>query len=163
MSQIALKLNKFKTRMSRNQEIIDLVHDAKNDKSPVEGQNNVNGTEKDIAEMKKLFSLESVRPFPKAGERKQTNSKRKRKSAILTDTPEIARFKLKQFKSPTKKSRKVTNGGKKKGDGLVTSKDKPKKKASRRKVLDSDSETDECYCLVCLEPYSNSRSRERWI
>lgn len=40
------------------------------------------------------------------------------------------------------------------------------KKSQAKKIrvkLDSESEEDECFCLVCLEPYSKSRSKEVWI
>lgn len=37
-----------------------------------------------------------------------------------------------------------------------------KKKRDAKKSIDSDSsESDDCFCLVCTEPYSNSRSNEK--
>ena len=36
------------------------------------------------------------------------------------------------------------------------------RKKTSRDYEESDSD-EECFCLVCVEPYSNSNSREEWI
>lgn len=57
-------------------------------------------------QMPKTFSPEHVRPFPKAPPRQQTNKgRKKRESAILTDTPEKNALE-EEVKKSTNKSRK---------------------------------------------------------
>lgn len=57
------------------------------------------------AQMPKTFSPEHVRPFPKAPPRQQTNKgRKKRESAILTDTPEKNALE-EEVKKSTNKSR----------------------------------------------------------
>ncbi|KAJ8933909.1 hypothetical protein NQ314_013710 [Rhamnusium bicolor] len=70
--------------------------------------------------------LENLKPLPKAVARKTKQNRRKRKSAILTDTPSKAK-------------------------DLVGH------------DVSSDSSDEECVCLVCVEPFSNSASGEKWI
>lgn len=109
-----------------------------------------------------LFSPEAVRPLPKAPPRKLTNRGRKtRKSTIYTDTPEKEKIreehenKLKRTKA--KQVKKMLDGG-----------GKTKRHATNRKKTttqheSSSSEEEECYCLVCMSAYSESRPREKWI
>lgn len=111
-----------------------------------------------------------LRPLPKAAERKTNrNSNRKRQTAILTDTPVKRKFEEETRKQQEKKSYKeiksrktlfgkTNNKGISKTDGLS----RPKSK-SRPAVGDSSDEEEECFCLVCLEPFSNSKSREKWV
>ena len=55
------------------------------------------------------FTPERIRPFPKAAPRKNTGQRKKRKSTVLTDTPEKialeAAFELKKMKN--KRSAKI--------------------------------------------------------
>ena len=38
------------------------------------------------------------------------------------------------------------------------------KKAKRsRRRQNSDEEEDDTFCLVCMEPFSNSKAREKWV
>lgn len=105
---------------------------------------------------------ECVRPFPKASARKTKRvNKRKRESAILTDTP--IKDQLEE-----EKNHRLTKGKKKEVKRDVFSdkkKNKAKKKAEPREQPDTDSETDEekCFCLVCLEAFSNSIPNEQWV
>ena len=109
------------------------------------------------------FSPEHIRPHPKAPPREGKARNRKRKTAILTDTPEKdaiedALRRREQRKNKPSKRSKVSK---------VTPRSKPlKKKPAQRKkhVEESDSsENEDWYCLICVEPYSNSKSREKWI
>lgn len=115
---------------------------------------------------------ETVRPLPKAPPRTGTNKRRRRKSTILTDTPEKLALageqsKKRQVSIGNEKVRK--NKGKGKGKTKQGS-EKGKGKFVKRQVLptssaSSESEEDslEYYCLVCYDSYSNSRSGEEWI
>ena len=102
-----------------------------------------------------VFSPEAIRPFPKAAPRKRTGGRKKRKSAILTDTPEKNAIE-EEMKRKQMRTKSVKRSLKRK----PTTQKKTKKPS--QKDIDS-SEEDEWYCLVCVEPYSNSRPREPWI
>lgn len=111
-----------------------------------------------------IFSPEIIRPHPKAGPRKETNrGKKKRSSAVWTDTPVKEALEAeKAIKDEKKKSVKRAVLGK------ITKEQKDKKKKISKPVNQTpDSSTDEdeenCFCLVCLEPYQGSRSKEVWI
>lgn len=107
------------------------------------------------------FSPEVVRPHPKAPPRKSNGSnKRRRRTAILTDTPEkqAIEFEHKErMKKQHKKQTQQNQAGKGKKPSKVT------KRKTKLTVLTASDDEDDCYCLVCVEPYSNSRSREKWI
>ena len=97
---------------------------------------------------------EDVRPFTKAPPRKTNQRGKKRgRSMILTDTPvknaleaEAAKRKTK-VKGPT--SRKVAR---------TLAPKKQVKAAKRPKATEEDA----CQCLVCDEPFGNSRPGEKW-
>ncbi|KAG5891853.1 hypothetical protein JTB14_032903 [Gonioctena quinquepunctata] len=106
-----------------------------------------------------VFTPEAVRPLPKAPPRKSNKGRKTRKSTIYTDTPEkeairkehetrLERIKSKQVKKSLdgRKGRKNTSRG---------------KKSNTQQEMSSEEE--ECYCIVCLSPYSESRSGEKWI
>lgn len=100
------------------------------------------------------FSPEIVRPYPKAGPRKAVkNIKRKRKAAVLTDTPEKNALQEEQNKTikKVKKPRMKI--------------DRKRKKSVSKKVLQSSEESndDDYSCLVCCEAYSESLPGETWI
>ncbi|KAG5889685.1 hypothetical protein JTB14_033613 [Gonioctena quinquepunctata] len=97
--------------------------------------------------------------MPKAPPRKSNKGRKTRKSTIYTDTPEkeairkehetrLERIKSKQVKKilDGRKGRKNTSRG---------------KKSNTQQEMSSEEE--ECYCIVCLSPYSESRSGEKWI
>ena len=98
---------------------------------------------------------EDVRPFTKAPPRKTNQRDKKRgRSMILTDTPvknaleaEAAKRKTK-VKGPT--SRKVAR---------TLAPKKQVKAAKRPKATEEDA----CQCLVCDEPFGNSRPGEKWV
>ena len=98
---------------------------------------------------------EDVRPFTKAPPRKTSQRGKKRgRSMILTDTPvknaleaEAAKRKTK-VKGPT--SRKVAR---------TLAPKKQVKAAKRPKATEEDA----CQCLVCDEPFGNSRPGEKWV
>ncbi|CAI5650280.1 unnamed protein product [Oreochromis niloticus] len=108
-----------------------------------------------------LPTPEDIRPYPKAGRRKPSSKGRKRrKSAILTDTP--VKQQLEKEKNKAESSKKLfqkrgTRGGK-------TSGPMKNNAAKRRKIIqESSSDDEECFCLVCVEPFSNSRPKETWV
>ena len=131
---------------------------------------------------------ESIRPFPKAAPRKAGVVKKKLSSEVLTSTPvkerlkaEFAERKLKckgqkrklnvtekEANEVTETSVKTTRKGKSRGNSskgkqLQQSRcSRPKKKKWISDSDDSDVEP-ECFCIVCTEPWSNSRSNDKWI
>ncbi|XP_030760721.1 uncharacterized protein LOC115885835 [Sitophilus oryzae] len=111
------------------------------------------------------FSPEAIRPFGKAPPRKMpARGKKKRKSTVYTDTPEkddIEREINKKIRQ--KKIEKV-----KRNIGTDEKKKKIPKKtpAIIRKESSKDSTDDEedaCFCLVCVEPFKNSKPGEKWV
>nr|XP_053616775.1 uncharacterized protein LOC128678900 [Plodia interpunctella] len=120
------------------------------------------------------FSPTKIRPLPKAPPRKTNmNTRRKRKSAVLTDTPEKEALRM-EYEEKMKKKQKKDDKGKEKGKGKQKGKSKGKKSAKnkdeiervKKRVLssgssDSDSESEEWYCLVCSEEYSQSKGN--WV
>ncbi|RZF35666.1 hypothetical protein LSTR_LSTR014850, partial [Laodelphax striatellus] len=98
-------------------------------------------------------------PFPKAGERKKPTGKdtRKRKTAILTDTPVKMKIEEEVARVKQKKSKKETAKGKKQQNRAVG----PRKKL--KLASSSEDEDDDCFCIVCLDSFKNSKSREKWI
>lgn len=113
------------------------------------------------------FSPERLRPLSKAPPRKGTQTNRRKvKSAVLTDTPvkdelaaiEAARTVKKKVKKPNFEE---TKARKRSQPGSTTKKVKVVKK--KRGNKDSDEEEDESFCICCMEPYSNSRSKEKWV
>ncbi|KAK6166826.1 hypothetical protein SNE40_023441 [Patella caerulea] len=119
------------------------------------------------------FSPEIVKPHPKAPQRSTKAcvvNRKRRKSCILTDTPEKEALREEQDRRISKKlKQKVTvpkklqlertqriEQNKQTGVGV-------KRKSRNQGSEDSDSEEIESFCLLCMEPWSNSRSREKWI
>lgn len=107
------------------------------------------------------FLPEAVRPFPKAGPRKMTNKgRKKRKAAVLTDTPEKNALEEEQRKS-TKKTKPQKRKNQKKPSKASK---KPRRGKVTKEILQSDSEDDDDYnCLICCEAYSDSLPNEKWI
>ena len=107
------------------------------------------------------LSPEIIRPLPKAKARKQASARsRKRKSAVLTDTPE------KRALEEEQKRRKKTKKTDSKTEKQTKKKQQAKKKRTAKKKLKYSSESDDSddvFCLVCVESYGNSRPREKWI
>lgn len=94
--------------------------------------------------------LESIRPFPKAPTtiKKITTNRRKRKTAILTETPEkIALEEEETAKVRKKNANKVKRTISKK----------------RKETELSSSDDDDAQCLYCFQPYSNDKHGEEWV
>ena len=102
------------------------------------------------------FTPELVKPHPVAPERKfKPGNKRKRKSSILTDSPEMESIRKMQ------ESKNLTHAR-----NRSQRKREKKNTAQRKKASSSKMKTDEnndCFCLLCSEPWSNSRPKEKWI
>ena len=115
------------------------------------------------------LNLREIVPHPKAGPKKSTVKRKKRKSAILTDTPEKnaieEEHKIRMKKSKTNTIKKTKAKKKLAFTKNLNTKSSVKSSCSNEKSMndDSSSEEEETYCLVCVEPYSNSRPREKWI
>lgn len=121
------------------------------------------------------FSPEIVRPFPKATRTKCNKGRKKRKAAILTDTPEKMALAEEQDKRKDKKIKDKNGKQKSEPDKKENGKssrrlDKATKKINKQKTIkrklryDQDSsDDDESFCLVCMEPYTNSKAGEQWI
>lgn len=119
---------------------------------PVASTSGLNGTTSQITSKGKItFSPEFVRQFPTIKQRKTTlRVRRKRKSAILTDTPEKDALEEEQNSRKSKKSKEII---------------KSKVKTVKKKILVSsdNSSEEEYFCLVCTESYGNSKPKEKWI
>ena len=103
------------------------------------------------------FSPELVKPHPKAAPRKQRkNQTRRRKAAILTDTPEKQALEMESQIKELKK-RKNAAGCRKKASTRKSNKTK------RRIEMEFEPDNTEVFCLVCMEAYSNSKPGEQRI
>uniref|UniRef100_A0A2A4K4E0 HTH CENPB-type domain-containing protein n=1 Tax=Heliothis virescens TaxID=7102 RepID=A0A2A4K4E0_HELVI len=116
------------------------------------------------------FDPYEVKPLPKAGPRKNNGKGRKgRKTAIMTDTPnkleveeqEKRKMRAKAVKKPILQTVKET----KKARAVLQKKKKTEKKKKDAKTTEAsdDSDGEDCFCLVCMENFSNSRSNEKWV
>lgn len=88
---------------------------------------------------------EHVQPYPKAGERKTCNKgRRKRSSAILTDTPVKNVLEAEQMESKRKKNKSVK-------PFLLENNDREKKNTKRKKLQVPDSDEGEgAFCFYCI-------------
>jgi len=99
-----------------------------------------------------FISPDQIRPFPKAGARqtKYGNGQKKRKSTILTDTPEKDKIEDEHNAREDKKNKVKPI--------------KVCKKLKFDKQVFRDDSDDETFCLMCNGPYSQSRASEKdWI
>lgn len=105
------------------------------------------------------FSPQDVRPFPKAGPRKETMRGRTKRCAILTDTPYKTALE-KEKRSRESKKKQSTKTCK---EGEITNVKRKKFVGVKRKLQYCDSssseEEEETYCLNCGEIYKN----EEWV
>ena len=107
-------------------------------------------------------SPEVIRPIPKAAPRAKKCVRRKCHTAILTDTPEKNQLEKQQATTAEKKMK--VGKGEKRTKPAKPPKQNRKKKA--RKTIDTsedDTDSKEYYCIVCMETWSSSRSRELWV
>lgn len=107
------------------------------------------------------FSPEIVRPLPKAVPRKTGYRRKTRKSAIYTDTPE--KNAIQEECNAQRKKQVKRNLKKKLGDKPKVVPQAKKAKQGQNSEEQSDSEEEDCFCLICLEPYGSSRSGEKWV
>ncbi|KAG5861851.1 hypothetical protein JTB14_019406 [Gonioctena quinquepunctata] len=108
---------------------------------------------------KATFSPEVVRPFPKALPRKTSSKRKSRKSTIYTATPEKNAIQEEyDLKKKKQIERKLTE---------LKDEQKPVQRSKNTKSKNyhdqSDSDEENCFCLVCLEPYGNSRPGEKGV
>ncbi|CAG4941508.1 unnamed protein product [Parnassius apollo] len=103
------------------------------------------------------FSPEIVRPLPKAGPRKSTINRKRRKTAILTDKSEKENLRKEQETLSKKKAKGVNKKSK------AAKRVEKVKKAILQEVNSDSSSDDECFCLICCEKYSDSVPDEGWI
>lgn len=103
---------------------------------------------------KKPQTPEELRPLPKAGPRKGSGmNRKKRSSAILTDTP-VKKALEKVSKEKTHKTKKNL---------FSEAKRKQSEKSKRVQVEEESSDEEDSLCLVCMEPFSKSKPQEVWI
>ncbi|CAH0695363.1 unnamed protein product [Spodoptera exigua] len=108
------------------------------------------------------FTPEAVRPLPKAPPRKCNKRRKTRKSTIYTDKPEKEEIRKEH---EVKLKRATAKQVKKRLDGRKGKKEisKGKKRNTKQELSSEASEEEECYCIVYLAPYSESRSGGKWI
>ena len=96
---------------------------------------------------------EMIRPFNKAAPRKKKfGGRKKRRSSILTSTPEWHRFQEEHLAKAAKKPK--------------IDKKKITKKATKRNLAFTDetkTDASDNHCLLCHDTYDNSRSKEVWV
>ena len=127
-----------------------------------------------------IFSSEEVMSHPKAPPRKQNLRGRKRRhTAILTDSPERDEIYEKEKKREERKKKKVDRLSQKsqkmkkvyaqdkKGCKRENPGGKAKEKTDRtlrssKKNLEQFSIVSDTFCIICLEPYSESAPGEIW-
>lgn len=113
-------------------------------------------------------STEDVRPFEKAGPRKGTNKgRKKRQSAILTDTPVKEALRSEQEKAKKKKLDISKNRKEKITKRLFNAKTNCAKKESQKPKEDSyesdENEDEDCACIYCLKRFKHSKPGAEWI
>ncbi|KAJ3666433.1 hypothetical protein Zmor_001875 [Zophobas morio] len=112
-----------------------------------------------ISAIESAFSPEAIRPLPKAQERKNTKQQRKkRKSAILTDTPVKDELEAEQVARANKAEKPKRNLF---SENFSVSSNKKKKYQRKQHKQESSSEEEETFCLVCDGNYSNSK--DSWL
>lgn len=136
-----------------------------------ETMSNVPTTSKDVHLCLSAVSPQDIRPYPKAGERKnQKKGKKPLKSAVLTSTPVKERLEKEAEEKEAKKKAKAEKAKKRLYKMIRT--ENPKEKTEKKKKLipkkklkvESESEEeDDALCLMCLKPYSESKPGQDWI
>ena len=97
-----------------------------------------------------------------SGTGKSTTVTRKRgRTRVLTDTPQKLLIEKEAAERKTAKASK-TGPRSQRNEKKEKKEVKPKNKKKNKKDYE-ESEDEETFCLVCTEPYSNSRAREKWV
>jgi len=114
------------------------------------------------------FSPSDLRPFPKAGARKKTGKEHKRqgRTRILTDTPEKKELEERIAAKclGKKKGQSGTQSSIEKTTVKRSSSTRDKQAVKKNKPKQPDTSDEEDWpCLVCCEPFVNSKSKEKWI
>nr|CAD7458318.1 unnamed protein product [Timema tahoe] len=108
-------------------------------------------------------SPEAVRPLEKVGPRKETvGGRKKRKSAILTDTPVKMAWSEEQKITKRKKEHRL-NANKSMKKLFPSDVKKRKRRPKDTSPTESENEDEDCLCIHCLGPYSNSKRGEDWV
>lgn len=146
---------------------LDLPDHSWNKPGPSQSKNT---DEKKLTE--NSVSLQDLRPYPKAGDRKGKQRNRKtRKSLILTSTPvkealqneEVEREEKKRRKLETAK-KKIPLNGSQNFDVLGRNIKKPKRKLKKQPRRSTSSEEEEdCFCIECQGPWSERKPGEDWV
>ncbi|CAH2015570.1 unnamed protein product [Acanthoscelides obtectus] len=111
-----------------------------------------------------VFSPEAIRPLPQAEARKNTQKRRKIKSAILTDTPVKNELEAIEARRNTKKvKRPALNLENKTKKSVSKTRRNCKNKGKISEKESSDSDDGDCFCVVCMESFSQSVPKEEWI
>lgn len=132
----------------QNKEYTKNIDNAEN---PVAGPSNIDNLQG------KTFSPHIVKPLPKAGPRiGSTKGRKRRYTAVLTDTPEKDALEKEQATRCQKKMKQVKQKTKKVKRKVFSSKNKHDSESS------TDSE-DDCLCLICCDSYSQSLPSEEWV
>ncbi|KAG5862223.1 hypothetical protein JTB14_023514 [Gonioctena quinquepunctata] len=102
------------------------------------------------------FSPEDIRPML-VQDPKQKESIKKRKTAILTDTPEKKMQLRKNITKEIKPRKQYSNP--------IQEKNRPgsKGKENQSEANSNSSDDGDYYCLVCLESFRNSAPNETWV
>lgn len=110
------------------------------------------------------LTSEQLHPYPKAKERKNLLIRKKRRTAILTDTPEKEELEREQRERDEKKRVKAESVTRKLKMKVAKKQCKQKSgKPSRARKYNSSSSDENCLSIVCLKPFSESFSGQEWI
>jgi len=110
-----------------------------------------------------------VSPRPKAGERKTKGSRKRRHSALLTDTPEKRALeeerKKRKSKLGTRGTRATVSRKAAQNTRIVKEKKGKIKKTATKASVYCSSDEDDWFCIVCGEPFSDARKKKdkEWI
>ncbi|KAL3278376.1 hypothetical protein HHI36_013704 [Cryptolaemus montrouzieri] len=126
-----------------------------------------------VAQHENNFSPEIIRPYPKAAARTKKITRKTRKSAILTDTPEkmlwhwnrIKQINLKVDRHPRGERQQKKNQQGTTIKGRKTTKETGKLSVKRKVLHNTDEESveDDYFRLICCDPFDPKICGEEWI
>lgn len=136
--------------------------------SPFPGPSGINQFSNKSLERNDFPSPDDVRPLLKAEPRKKLQRKRKRNSAILTDTPVKQALQEEQMKAKQKKENLLQKKKEIFKKRLFSEKPKSVRKAKRQRkskkhVVSEDEEEWDNLCLCCLKSFESSKPGEQWV